>query len=284
MLDEVQAPVVTETPVADIASEMKAFLSGKGEDAPAEAEPVEQEEAEGDEPAASEPLEAEEAAEGSDESEETDEESNKPEESSKKPNRYMRLKAQREALAVEVKQVKKSLHEAVIVANDWYAEAKALREHYEGILRGAGVEVDPRDQQVFAARRKLESVDLKERGEKAFVAKEEEAALIAKKQQYQAEFTDTASRLSKQYPGLTVEGILRSYAGALDAGYDVTLESVAQNLATALKTPVRAAAQRDQLSGNRQAPRTLRAGKAPAPTFGTDNASMKAALKFDGLI
>jgi hypothetical protein len=229
---------------------------------------------------------ADKAKASDDEQEESEEqEEGKKEESGKdkKPNRYQRLKSQRDDAVKQLKAQKDETHKATVIANQWYREAQRNRELLASIVKEKGINLDPRDLELHDVRGQAEARKIQEEAEQRRAAKQAEETLAEQKEALKEKFQEEADSLTQKYPGLTRKQILNAYAGVLEAEQDLTMAEVAENLAVALKKPLRASAEKAQRAVNAAAPQPLRAGRSAQPKFGNDKEGWKAFLKSSGI-
>jgi hypothetical protein len=282
---DIPATGAIATPAAESAAptvgSMKEFLTEGAE--PAEPDEKPSDEAQ-DPPADAKSAGAdEEASDDEDEGEDSESKGEEKQEKSKKPNRYQRMKQRAEASAAEAKTARQEAHKATVVANQWYAEATALRDLAQKVFKQHGIQLDPRDLEVYQARRKVQDKELQEAAHSDFANRESAAAQQAQRTELQHQFLEEADALAEQYPGLTRKQILNAYAGVLEAEEDIPMSEVAENLATALKKPARNAATKLQAAVNQSAPKTI-TGRTSTPKFKADTSGMKAHLKASGLL
>lgn len=214
--------------------------------------------------------------EGDDESEQEAAPEARPEEPAAKKSRNQRLKAQRDAASAEAAEHKKNAVEALSFANHWRAHALALEKEFKRHIDSGAIKIDPRDGELFLARREKERQAL-ETHTRAEVEKiDAEHAQKAQQSELVAEFRTEAKALVKKHPGLEARQILLAYAMADEAGMGLTLEQVAANLARQATPKTSPAA--EQLKTNRAAPKPLRVGKTAVPNYGNSTEDMEAFL------
>lgn len=239
---------------------------------------------EGQEETEEKPVEASSDEEQEDSEEAEDDKKAEPEEKKedKKPNRYQRLKSQRDEAVKQLKAQKDETHKATVIANQWFREAQRQRELLAAVVKEKGISLDPREIELYNVRGQMEARQIQESAEQRRAAERAQEAEAEQKAALKEQFQEQADSLAQKYPGLTRKQILNAYAGVLEAEQDLTMDEVAQNLAIALKKPIRASAEKAQRVVNAAAPTTLKAGRSAAPTFGNDTQGWKAFLKSTG--
>jgi hypothetical protein len=203
---------------------------------------------------------------------------------SKKPNRYQRLKSQRDEAVKQLKATKEEAHKATVVANQWFREAQRQRELLASVMKEKGISLDPRDIELHNTRGQMEARQIQEQAEQRRAAERAKEIEAEQKATLKEQFQEEADSLTQKYPGLTRKQILNAYAGVLEAEQDLTMEEVAENLAIALKKPIRASAEKAQRAATAAAPQPIRAGRSAAPKFNADKDGMKGFLKSTGLL
>ena len=285
MADAVVAPVA-DTPVISTET-MRGFLEGtEPESEPTEATNEETVDEESDvEPA---------AAEGSAEPSDDDEEAEESEEAAKaapedkeatekkKSSRHQRLKAQRDQALTDAATHQKRTHEAVHLGFQWRSEALALRQELQRIVKVTGYKVDPRDVELFTARRTAEAREISEASQRTIQEVDKSLTENQTRAALKEQYREQADGLAQKH-GLERNDVLLAYANTLDAGKNLTMEQVAANLGRALgKAPAARTPQQAQLAANRAAPQTMKPGKAPAPKYKNTTDDMKAFLTSKG--
>lgn len=284
------APDTREAMVADL----KKIVA---EDAKEEAK---QEKVEAKPEAASKKPESEETEEDSDEevkadsekseedSEEKDEDGEKKEAASKKPNRYQRLKAQRDHYAAESAKHRADVDEAVRVANIFRSRALALQQRLQEELAKAakqGYSVSPEAEENFFLKQERQEGELSRQIAEQQRMERAKQEVLAEKQQLSQEFTAEALDLAQRM-GFTGEAqraearrILRAYAMAHRAGEDISMQEVASTLSSLSKRQRVAQQERQQFETNAGAPRPLRGRSGVIPDYPATREGMTAFLK-----
>lgn len=276
-----EAGQASESPASK--ESMKDFLDKVAPDEEAEGASPEGEQAEKEQPDQETSKVAEEDEEDSEEKE-SDEKKEASDENSKKPNRYQRMKAKLEVAEKRSFEAKQNEHKALVIANQWRAHAQAVEAEFKRVLDATKYQLDPRDVELFHARRNQALTGTTQQLEQARHQQMQQEQIRQQTEELAAEFTATAVGLAKKYPGLPAKKILQGYAAVVESGEDVTLEQVAENMAHALRHPVRASAEKQQLEANASAPNTLKPGRASPPKYGRDTAGMQAFLHSKGLL
>lgn len=258
---------------------MKDFLTEV--EVPEKAEDTETEKVQDPPSADEESADEEEGTSDEEENEESESKGNK-DDKPKKPSRYQRLKQRAETAQAEAKTARAEGHKATVVANQWYAEAMAIRDFAQKLIKEHKLQIDPRDLEVYQARRKIQDKELQEAAHSDFANRETQATQQAQRAELQQQFLEEADSLAEKFPGLTRKQILNAYAGVLEAEEEMSMSEVAENLATALKRVGRNVATKAQAAANQSAPRTIN-GRSSTPKYGRDTTGMKAFLKSTGL-
>lgn len=225
-------------------------------------------------------------------SKETEQETNEPEEKSeknepqedsedkdtkddkKKPNRYQRLKSQRDEAVAEIKKHKDGFLKAVKVANAWRTEAKAFETELNKLKEQAkakGVVRTPEQDRLFdyerqhAVRHVEEEFDKQANQDKM---QDDAQAFIGALRE---KFSEDASEMGRKHGiqsitnsnGEVVSGtkrILKKLLEERNAGNMVSMEDVARDLKDWDDYKRRKSGDSRQLEVSRGAPRTMRPG------------------------
>jgi hypothetical protein len=224
----------------------------------------------------------------SDDDAEKDASSKQDEDKKDKPNRYQRLKLRAEAAQAEVRKAREESNQALLIANNWRAEAKALRAELERVLgeaEQAGYKRSSKDAELFEAQRKLQQKELNEEFTKATSEQEMKRELEDTRNQMITDFKAESAELAQKY-SVDQGDLLRAYAIYFDSGKDVPMEEVAASLATLesiRKKQSHGEAVKQQHARNASAPKPIRTNGVSAPVdYKPDMDGMKAFLMSQG--
>lgn len=275
------APKGVETPVEKKANEDKTPVEGQDQDEieqkQEEKNPVETQETESDE------------EKKDDESKDEDEEADKK---SKKPNRYQRLKTQRDDAIKSNKQLQTHVTHAVKVANAWRAEAKAIEREFSEFQKQAkakGVARTPEQDQLFDYRKEAEVRQV----EDEFDKKSKEDSIRQQAEEFKSalkqRFTDEASNLVEKY-GLNddenstaARKLLIRFHTERSSGSRLSMEEVAKEMAELETVRNRGRSDSRQLDANRRAPKIMKPGVSVKVDYPATPEGMKKFLVAQGL-
>lgn len=267
--------------MADLRAEMSKFISGTKEttsEAPAKEtveETVEKEPADVDQPEDSDqedekpvPEKKKEEAEDKEEGKEE-----KKEDKSGKPNRYQRVKKQRDEALAQVAQREEYLNKAVKVANAWRLEAQILEKELHSVLKKAkdtGFNRSQDEDRAFLSERELANVKLEKEFDDHLKKETLQKQAIAMKEKFKQEFIETAHDLSSKY-GVHPKKLMTAYYAELEAGEKVTMEDIAKDMGE-LETLRK---RKSGTQANDSAPKTIKPGKSVGVDYPATPEGMK---------
>lgn len=275
-MTEVAAPVaqdsVSDAPASRI-EEMKAMLAETSSEngAPSESGQVPAPVDLGEKPPETEEVEESEAAEKpADEAPAA--------EDPKKPTRYQRIRARAEQAEQRAAHAESERHQALTLGYQWKAEALALRQELARIAKETNYQFDPRDAELYAARRREEATQIQQQSAAEFEARQKQEAALQQQNQLADAYYEEADGLSRQFQGVTRKEILEAYAFSLQARRPLTMAQVAANLAKATGGGVKNPQVR-QAQVNASVPSPIRSNRVSAgPKYGHSVNDMKAYL------
>lgn len=277
--------------MADLRAEMSKFMSGNKEtpsDTPATEkveETVENETDTVDQPEDSDDQEKKPLAKKKEEEEDTDEDKDeekeekddKSKEKSAKPNRYQRVKKQRDEALAQVAEREQYLNKAVKTANAWRQEAILLEKELKSVLdkaKSAGFNRSHDEDRAFLSERELANVKLEKEFDEHLKKETLQKQAIAMKEKFKQEFIESAHDLSTKY-GVHPKKLMTAYYAELEAGEKVTMEDVAKDMGELETFRKRKSANQTQIQTNESAPRVVKPGKSVGVDYPATSEGMK---------
>jgi len=218
-----------------------------------------------------------------------DKESDKKEDSKdqkdKKPNRYQRLKVQRDEAVAESAKYKGEFYKAIKVANAWRAEALTFEKELktlEAEAESTGFKRSNEKKQLFDYER--ERVGRQVEDEFNTKLKQESTQEQAKAfvSQLKEKFADEASDLGEKY-GVEPKKILVALHAYRSTGENLSMEDVAKELGEISAARKRKKLENEQLDVNSGAPKPTKAGKGINVDYPATPEGMARYLKASGL-
>jgi hypothetical protein len=280
--------------MADLRAEMSNFLKQDGKQAnkPAETEQVEKE-ADSQNEDQSESTESESTeTEPEKEQEQKDDKENKEDdkkEDPKKPNRYQRLKTQRDEAFAKLKAQEAEFGKAVKVANAWRAEAKMFERELSRVKEEAkakGYQRSPERERLFDFERESTVRQVEEEFEKQNQEEKQQSEAVQIKEALKERFLEEGSNLVSRYkldPQKGLKKLLVAFHAERSAGNMVSMEDVAreQSELESVRRNKNATNRQREVNGN--APRTMKPGGGVKLDYPATPEGMKGFLKSIGM-
>ena len=289
--------------MADVRTEMSSFLTklnGEGSsetsEEPSKNEPeksadadenqLESDSPDSDEkPDTEEPKEDKVEAKDEDEDDKEDKKDKESDKDQKKPNRYQRLKSQRDEAVAQSKKFKDEFYKAVKVASAWRAEALTFEKELQRIeeeAKSTGYERSQEKKQLFDYERERvgRQVDdeFAEKVQKE-TGQEQVKQFVA---QLREKFTEEATDLGDKY-GVPPKKILVALHTYRSTGENVSMEDVAKELGEIAASKRRKTGQERQIAANSSAPKVIKGGKGVGVDYPATPEGMERYLKAQGL-
>lgn len=230
-------------------------------------------------------VKKEEKDEESDDSEK--DEKAKPEDKKKddKPNRYQRVKKQRDEAVSKLVEKEEHFNKAVKVANAWRQEAKLLERELETVKKKAesvGYKRSPDEDRAFLTERELAAVKLERDYDAQHQKKLQENQAVAIKEKFKTQFLEDATALEAKY-GVPARKILMQLNLEVESGGNASMEDIAKDLSEVESVRKRRAGVQRQIQTNDEAPVTKKPGKSVGVDYPATNEGMKRWLVSMGL-
>lgn len=278
--------------MADLRTEMSAFLKQEGKPTEKQVETKQEvtktdseNEGQDEEIVKDEEPKNLESKDETHEDEKPDEESkDEKEEGSKKPNRYQRLKAQRDEAVSQHRKIKDEFYKAVKVANAWRAEAKTFEAEIQRIKEEAktkGFQRSAERERLFDFEREHAVRTVEDEFDKQVKNEEVQDQAVQLKNALKEKFLEEASDLGAKY-GVPQRKILVTFHAERSSGNRVSMEDIAKELGELEGIRKRKTGEDRQLEVNRSAPRTMKPGSPAKIDYPATPEGMKAYLKSIG--
>jgi hypothetical protein len=278
--------------MADLRAEMSKFIAGDketvSETPKQEAKEVTEEKVEKDSADVDQSDEDEDKQEAKPEDKEEkveDDEEGKKEDKPSKPNRYQRVKKQRDEVVAKLNHMEGNFHKAVKVANEWRQEAKLLEKELESVkskAKTAGYDRSPEEDRAFLSEREAANLRLQKEYDEQLQGESLKKQALAMKEKLKQEFIESAHTLSEKY-GLSPKKLMTTYYAELEAGEKITMEDVAKDLGELNDYRKKKVGIDKQIQVNDSAPRPKKPGKAVGVDYPATPEGMKSWLVSNGL-
>lgn len=280
--------------MADLRAEMSKFMSGSGAKETASETPVEETKETVEEKVEEEPADldqpkedkVEDKKEAKDDEDEDKDEQDKDKKDDKpvKPNRYQRVKKQRDDALATLAQKEEHFNKAVKVANAWRQEAKLLEKELQTVISKAktsGFERSADEERAFLSDRELANMRLEKEYDEQLKKESVHKQAIAIKERFKQEFIDNAHDLSQKY-GVHPKKLMTAYYAELESGEKTTMEDVAKDMGEVETLRKRRSGLNKQIEANDGAPRTSKPGKSVGVDYPATAEGMKRWLVAQG--
>ena len=205
-----------------------------------------------------------------------------------KPNRYQRVKKQRDDALANLAQKEEHFNKAVKVANAWRQEAKLLEKELQAVVskaKNTGYERSVDEERAFLSERELANMRLEKEFDKKLQQESIQKQAIAIKDRFKQEFIDNANDLSQKYgldPRTGPKKLMTAYYAELESGENITMEDVARDMGEVHTLRTKRAGTNKQISVNESAPRVVKPGKSVGVSYPATPEGMKRWLIAEG--
>lgn len=202
-----------------------------------------------------------------------------------KPNRYQRVKNQRDQAEAKLIQKEEHFNKAVKVANAWRQEAKMLEKELQSVLskaKSAGYERSADEDRAFLSDRELANLKLEKQFDEQTKQESTNKQISAYKERLKQGFIDDAQNLGSKYE-VDSKKLMTQYYAELEAGEKVTMEDVAKDMGELEAHRRHKRGVNKQIEVNDDAPRVNKPGKSVGVNYPATPEGMKRWLKSQGL-